>query len=118
MISKGRITEAGEFLLQEGEHHYDPPVYLGPRQIKDNDFWKVEKLSTKLTFTAGPEEEVEVPAGKFKARRINGVGESDGMPVKCTRWVLPDYPTIKTVLWLGDDEIVEVLKSFTPGKKE
>jgi hypothetical protein len=112
------VCEAGEFLLEEGDKRYDPPVRLLPSPIKEKDTWKWEKRFVKWTWTAGPEEEVEVPAGKFKALRIDGVGEADGTPAKCTQWLVPRHPTIKTVLWLGNDKIVEVLKSFTPGKKE
>jgi len=118
-IIKSRLAESGEFLLEEGEVRYDPPVRVLPLPIKEKDTWKYEKPGiVKWTYTAGPEEDVEVPAGKFRSRRIDGEGESEGKPVKCTEWIVPGHPTVKSVIWLGDDKIVQVLKSFTPGKKE
>jgi hypothetical protein len=118
-IEKAKVSDAGLFLMEEGEHRYDPPVLYLPMPVKEKDTWKSERPGiAKWTYTAGPEEEVEVPAGRFKALRIDGVGESEGKPVRCTLWKARGHPAVKTVLWLGDDKIVEVLKSFTPGKKE
>jgi hypothetical protein len=117
--AKTKLSDAGIFLIEESGHRYDPPICVQPKAIKEKDTWKWEKPGiVKWSFTAGPEEEVEVPAGKFKALRIDGEGESEGKLVKCNHWVLPGYPTIKTVLWIGKDKTVEILKSFTPGKKE
>jgi hypothetical protein len=118
-VSKTKVSDSGLFLMEEGEHRYDPPVLFLPMPVKEKDTWKSDRPGVaKWTYTAGPEEEVEVPAGRFKALRIDGVGESDGKQVRCALWKVPGHPAVKTELWLGNDKIVEVLKSFTPGKKE
>ena len=47
-----------------------------------------------------------------------GEGESEGKPVRSTKWVVTGYPTIKSVIRFDDGgEVVEVLKSFTRGTK-
>lgn len=117
-----KTCATGTYLLQEGKVHYDPPVHLLPAPIaaiKEGDRWQFEKPGViKWSFTAGKEEEIEVPAGKFKARRIQGEGESEGIQVKCIQWIAPGYPTIKRLSNFGDETlIVEVLKSFTPCKR-
>jgi len=120
MVSKTKVSDDGKYLLQEGEQRYDPPIRMNaPVSIKEGDSWELDKPGLKLKFRAGKEEEVEVPAGKFKARRIDGKGESDGKPTTCTLWQIPGrHPTIKSAYQFEDGgEVVEVLKSFTPGKK-
>jgi len=71
----------------------------------------------KGTVTVGPIEEVEVPAGKFRAVRldievtsINGV---EVPAVQFTSWYAPDVGQVK--MTRGTDW-TRVLKSFTPGK--
>jgi hypothetical protein len=118
-VVKKKVSLTGEYLLQEGETRYDPPIRVLPPTITEGDRWQWEKPGVaKWTYTAGKEEQVEVPAGKFKARRIVGEGQSEGKPITCTQWLAAGHPTIKTVIRFDDgSEIVEVLKSFTPGKK-
>ena len=85
-----RVSDTGEYLLQEGKTLYDPPIRVLPAPIKEGNRWHWEKPGiVKWTYTAGKEEEVEVPAGKFKALRIEGEGQSEGKPVKCTQWLAP-----------------------------
>ena len=120
MVSKIKVSDTGEYLLQEGDRRYDPPIRLTrPKSIKEGDSWEWDNPGVgKLKYKAGKEEEVEVPAGKFKARRIEGEGESDGKPTTCTEWRVPGLGKIKSVVRFDNrGEVVEVLKSFTPGKK-
>ncbi len=129
------------FLVDSGTTHYDPPICLMPMPLKVGDSWEWEKPDVeKWKFKAINEEEVEVPAGKIKAIRIEGEGilqrrkaKLPSRTMKCTEWILPGLPTmrcrisglliIKSVIRIGDGseitdgEATEVLKSFTPGKK-
>lgn len=121
-VSQSRMSGQGLFLLSEAGHVYDPPVRLLPLPLKEGDAWEWEKPFVKWKFTAGKEEEVEVPAGKYTARRVDGVGavretpmQAKPTPTRCTLWYAPDLGVVKSVIKLGDDEIVEVLKSFSPG---
>jgi hypothetical protein len=71
----------------------------------------------KAIYTTGKEEEVEVPAGKFKAVRVdsetfrNGERES-----KSSDWYAPEVGLVKSVTTMGGSDRTLVLKSFTPGK--
>jgi hypothetical protein len=39
-------------------------------------------------------------------------------PSRCSLWYAPGLGVVKSVIKLGDDEIVEVLKSFAPGPSQ
>jgi hypothetical protein len=101
-----------------------------PPYERVGDSWEWEKPGVaKWKYKAVKEEEVEVPAGKFKALRIEGEGTIQERaikavrPAKLTEWISPGYPTIKSITKVGDGseicdgETTTVLKSFTPGKK-
>ena len=69
-----------------------------------------EKLEVtgKPTRTVVGIEEVEVPAGKYQAARV----ESEGL----TEWFAPGVGCVKTVRGPKTAEITTVLKAFIPGK--
>jgi hypothetical protein len=126
-----KVSDAGMFLVESGTAHYDPPIRRLPLPLKVGDTWEWEKPGVaKWKYKAIKEEEVEVPAGKFKALRVEGEGTIQEpaikavRPAKVTEWVSPGYPTIKTITKVGDGsetcdgETTTVLKSFTPSKKE
>ena len=74
--------------------------------------------SSKFKYTTGKEEEVEVPAGKFKAIRVEMENVINGAVFRTTYWHAPGAGMVKIVSHdhkRGDR--VQVLKSFTPGKK-
>jgi hypothetical protein len=125
-----KVSEAGEFLIDEGKTHYDEPIRLMMFPLKEGDTWEWEKPGLqKWRFKVLQEEEVEVPAGKFKALRIEGEGTIQEPNIKAVRsgkwteWIAPGYPTIKSIIRIGDGseicdgEQIEVLKSFTPANK-
>jgi hypothetical protein len=64
----------------------------------------------------GREEEVEVPAGKFKALRVEAEQELGANVFKSTLWYAPGVGLVKSVTNTNGTERVQVLKSFTPGK--
>lgn len=86
--------------------------------VKVGDSWVHEpeingrKLTT--TFTLGKEEEVEVPAGKFKAIPVI---EQKGKNVdKWTQWYAPGVGLVKRHYESKAVKTTVVLKSFTLGK--
>ena len=93
---------------------------------KEGDKWEYDSdggdgpAGAKATFTVGKEEEIEVPAGKFKAIRIDAELKYDigngPTTIKTSRWYAPKVGLIKMVTNPGATESVMVLKSFTPGK--
>src|SRR5262245_14186278 len=71
------------------------------------------------TTTVGKTEEVEIPAGKFTAVRVEMVvtvrnGARLDPPIKSTTWFDPGIGVVKSI---SDQGSTRVLKSFTPGKK-
>jgi hypothetical protein len=71
----------------------------------------------KTTYTVVKEEEVVVPAGKFKAIRVEMESSQNGERRSgTTNWYAPGVGLVKTVLNSGTIERTTVLKSFTPGK--
>jgi hypothetical protein len=74
----------------------------------------------KLTYTLGKEEEVKVPAGTFKAIRVDFEAEQQGrVNQKDATWYAPGVGLVKAIQDIGGKaERTVVLKSFTPGKEE
>jgi hypothetical protein len=76
--------------------------------------------ASKVAYRVAWEEEVEVPAGKFKAVRVEAVRAAGGREVRYTTWYAPGVGVVKHVL--GDEadrdnSQVQALKAFTSGKK-
>jgi hypothetical protein len=60
-------------------------------------------------------EEVEVPAGKYRAVRVDtAAGMFNGNPVEAKAWYAPGIGLVKSEGSFGHKL---VLKSFTPGKE-
>jgi hypothetical protein len=88
-----------------------------PAKPRDEWEWARDKGGAMICTVVGTEV-VEVPAGKFRAVRVESTlrnGE-DTEPVQ-TGWFAPGVGQVKLVLWGGDGELSTVLKSFTPGKE-
>jgi hypothetical protein len=72
-----------------------------------------------VAYTRGKAEEVEVPAGKFEAVRVEGVVDlGTGRTQKSVEWHAVGVGVVKLVVDRGGGEQTTVLKSFTPGKGE
>ena len=98
------------------------PVPLLKLAAKPGDTWDWEREGpggfgpVTTRYTAGPEEEVEVPAGKFKALRVESATELKGRVTKYTLWYAPGVGLVKSVSTSGGPERNQVLKAFKPGK--
>jgi hypothetical protein len=115
------VVEASARGLHEvsnGTAPFDPPPCQLKLPSKPGDTWecpaKPARLKGKYTFKG--EEEVEVPAGKFKALRVDAVVARDG-PRPTTCWYAAGVGQVKVVMVSGGAEHVEVLKAFNPGKE-
>lgn len=115
----------GVFRVSSGKLFYDPPTRLLKLPPKEGETWEVEARATaanpsrKVKYTTGEVEEVEVPAGKFKAVRVEMEDEINGAVLRTTYWHAPGAGMVKIVT--HDDrrgDRVQVLKSFTPGKQK
>jgi hypothetical protein len=113
----------GVFRISNGSFVYDPPYRLLKLPAKEGEKW--ESVSPAMggapkyvfKFTSGTEEEVEVPAGKFKAIRVEADEETNGLVTRTTYWFAVGLGAIKIRTQYKDVERVQVLKAFTPGKK-
>lgn len=116
----------GMFRVSSGELVYDPPYQLLKLPAKEGETWEVVPQAppgeTALTFkyTTGKEEEVDVPAGKFKAIRVEMENVINGVVLRTTYWHAPGAGMVKIVSHDDNrEDRVQVLKSFTPrGKRQ
>jgi len=119
--NKIRVTTAGIFRVAVGDMELDPPYCLLQLPPKPGSKWEFEipgangAAKTKGTSSIVGEEAVEVPAGKFKAIRVDSefVGP-DGKASQSTAWYAPGVGMVKTAY--GSDRTI-TLKSFVLGKK-
>ena len=73
--------------------------------------------AAKRTYTSVAEEEVEVPAGKYKAIRIDETWDDGRGLMRSSQWHAPGVGLVKQSTFKGSTETgVYVLKSFKPGK--
>jgi hypothetical protein len=106
-----------------GSRENDPPIPRLRLPFKAGDSWDWEPRKAddvrqrKFKFKLVGEEEVEVPAGKFKAVRVAEEEESRGRTTRHDAWYAPKVGLIKRTTQLLVGEQVIVLKSFTPGKE-
>jgi hypothetical protein len=124
-IAKASVTAKGVHNVQVGPFKIDPACELR-FPVKAGDSWAVdipsqggELQGSTGTVTVGEVEEVEVPAGKFRAVRVETVVTAvDGKPLaeprRATRWYAPGVGLVKTT---AGKDVVRTLKAFTPGKK-
>ncbi|WP_020474455.1 TapB family protein [Zavarzinella formosa] len=87
---------------------------------KAGDSWESNPelpKGSRTTYTMIGEEVIEVPAGKFKALRIESVWRVGGdLNGKQSCWYAPGVGLVKSLNEFPGIEQVTVLKSFTPGK--
>jgi hypothetical protein len=113
----------GVFRLALGATSYDPPPRLLKLPANEGDTWE-ESLSArkdedaKAKYTTGKEEEVVVPAGKFRAIRVEcEYTNTDVNFARTTYWHVAGLGIVKTLTKSKGAESLVVLKSLTPGKK-
>jgi hypothetical protein len=95
----------------------DDPVPWLKLPAKPGGTWSYESKpgNFKRTYTAGPEEEVEVPAGRFRAVRVDEEFARGGERARHTFWHARRVGLVKAVLKTDDDEWTQVLVSFAAG---
>jgi hypothetical protein len=101
----------------------EPPEPVVKLPFKAGETWTYQKKSpgggrtARKTFTLVAEEEVEVPAGKFQAIRIDEEWESNRGHVRSSQWHAPGVGLVKMTTVEGTTEMsTYVLKAFKPGK--
>lgn len=111
----------GLYLVTHDNVLFNPPCCMLRLPYRSGDTWEVNNsafCATPVKFTVGDEEEVEVPAGKFKAIRIEAVCEQDGKTARLTHWAAPGVGIVKSVNKVGDElRTILVLKSIKTSEK-
>lgn len=119
--SQMKLSSSGLFRISMGETIYDTPYCVLKLPLKAGEKWTSEvklneNIQTTFKYEVAKEEEVEVPAGKFRAFRINVLAESRGTSSKYTLWYAPQFGSIKEQLDSENSNYVKELKSFKQGK--
>jgi hypothetical protein len=120
--SQFSVSEKGVTRVATSGRELPVPMPLLKLPGKPGDTWTWEPdpagaAPRKTTYTLGKEEEVEVPAGKFKALRVESELDLGGNVIKGTLWYAPGVGLVKSVTSSGGGTgRTQVLKSFTPGK--
>jgi hypothetical protein len=116
------VSDKGVYRDQMNKAAIEPPICILQLPHKPGDTWevdsKIQGQATKVSFTAGQPEEVEVPAGKYRAVRVDGDGVIAGAQTKVTYWFAPDVGIVKLKYTIAGSDAILELKSFTPGKKD
>jgi hypothetical protein len=113
------VTAKGVSFQLDPDAEAEPVFKVG---LKAGDTWKVEHTGSRKglgesTYTVGKEEEVEVPAGRFKATPVTRELPLDGRAgSKTTTWYAAGVGVVKKEADSLGGGGVTVLKSFTPGK--
>jgi hypothetical protein len=119
-VSNGklRISKKGVFQIEMTGTVLEPPVPVLQLPAKVGDTWEVIGIKSIPTHTnkVMGEEEVNVPAGKYKAIRIDTTIPLDPKPITFSYWHAPGVGVVKFASTSGQKEYTQVLKSFTPGK--
>jgi hypothetical protein len=120
--SQVRVTDKGLFRLSNLGTVYDAPYCVLQLPPKLGNAWTSEVVSggtvtSTFRYKALKEEDVEVPAGKFRALRIEVDIDNRGRAGRSVLWYAPRVGVVKMEHDAGDSSYVRVLKSFTPGGK-
>jgi hypothetical protein len=108
-LAQGCATQGGGF-APTAELLRVPSV-PGETWVIERDKAQVDK---EQRYTSRGPEEVEVPAGKFQALRVDTeYVYRDGTSRKDRTWYAPGVGVVK---WEGDEGRSKVLKSFEPGR--
>jgi hypothetical protein len=113
------VSARGVYLVELAGKVHANPVPLLKLPAKAGDSWTVQHQIpaagvATFTCTVGKVEEVKVPAGTFKAIRVEE--KTDALRGSVTRWYAPGVGLVKAVTTSGKAEQTQVLKSYTLGK--
>jgi hypothetical protein len=100
----------------------ETPLPLLKYPYKAKDSWttktKVGTEELEVKTTTGEIEEIETPAGKYKAAPVTLEAEQMGMKVITTYWFVADVGIVSQKMKIGEIEFSTKLKKFTPAKPE
>jgi hypothetical protein len=120
--SEVRVTDKGLFRVSQLGVVYDSPYCILKLPLKPGESWTSEvrvngTITSTFKYKAIKEETVEVPAGKFKAFRIEVEIDNRGQAGRSVLWYDARVGVVKMEHEAGDSSYVRILKSFQPGGK-
>jgi hypothetical protein len=115
------VSAKGVYRLRSGGVTFKSPLPVVKLPVKPGETWDNRADSDAgaaalKKFTLVGEEEVEVPAGKFKAVRLDSETGPGADTVRTSSWYAPRVGLVKMKTVRDGTETLQVLKSFTPGK--
>jgi hypothetical protein len=121
-LSHLKVTDEGLFRVSHLGTTYDAPYRILKYPLKPGQSWTSEVssggvVSSTFKYKAIDEEAVEVPAGKFRAFRIEVDINTRGQSRKSVIWYAANVGIVKMDHDDGDSSYIRVLKKFEPGKK-
>ncbi len=115
------VSEKGLVQVQVLNHRLDPQFWMLKLPCAEGDRWQMGgDARGKMTMTAHPSEQVEVPAGRYTAIRVDYAAvtfQGKAKPQNWSWWFAPGVGMVKGRTTRTDGTTANwVLKSFTPGK--
>jgi hypothetical protein len=114
------VDGAGVFRYRINEQPISPPACLLKYPVKEGETWttetKVGDQPVTMSAKTGIHEEVQVPAGKYRAISVKTDRTENGIPVRVTSWFAPDVGMIKQLVEMRAGNIKMELLKLEPGK--
>jgi hypothetical protein len=115
------VTKDGVFRYSFSGTIPDKPIQVLKLPLKAGDKWTVDAKALtdtiKGTFTVGPEKDIEVPAGKFKAFPVTSEDlDASGLKASSTCYYAAGKGLILQEIKIGKETTVIKLEKFEAGK--
>jgi hypothetical protein len=115
------VSASGVYKVAFAGKVFAAPEAMLKLPAKPGDTWTVDYETpphrdvVTATYTVGKVEDVEVPAGKFKAIRVES-NTTERLPGSSTSWYAPGVGLVKWVSPFRGVEQTLVLRAYTRGK--
>jgi hypothetical protein len=113
-------TPEGVFRYRMSGAEVAPPVCFLKYPVKEGETWDAESTigpqQLKMSFKSARQEDVVLPAGKFKAVSVAFENNMDGFQLKTRSWYARDIGMVKERREIGEQTITMDLVTFESGK--
>jgi hypothetical protein len=115
-----RVDETGIARIRADDKPISKPIYLLKYPVKATEKWKddVEIAGQKMSVEVevGKEEEITVPAGKYKAVSSKVDGTMGGIQIVSTYWFAEGVGIVKQVIDIQGQKVLMELEKHEKGK--
>jgi len=113
------VSDKGIYRVAVGDAVLESPECILRLPFRKGETWETTRIDQGETvthkFASADEEEVEVPAGKFRCLRVEAECVFKGVTWKRTLWYAPRVGMVKAVDKDNHSVLTTVLKSFAAG---